>query len=70
MFRLFQRFVLLLKINIFTEFIVSLFFVIKGGSSLLGDTAASTPWMEGVQIIVTALMLPMLYFARTAVCNP
>ncbi|KAM3578879.1 hypothetical protein VKS41_008672 [Umbelopsis sp. WA50703] len=67
MFRLFQRFVLLLKINIFTEFIVSLFFVIKGGSSLLGDTAASTPWMEGVQIIVTALMLPMLYFARTAV---
>ncbi|KAG2183454.1 hypothetical protein INT43_006460 [Umbelopsis isabellina] len=70
MFRLFQRFVLLLKINIFTEFIVSLFFVIKGGSSLLGPTTASTSWqrwMEAVQIVVTALMIPMLYFARSAV---
>lgn len=70
MFRLFQQFVLLLKINIFTEFIVSLFFVIKGGSSLLGNNITSTAllrWMEAVQIVVTTLMIPMLYLARSAV---
>jgi hypothetical protein len=62
----YQQFILALKINIFTEFIVSLFFVIKGGV-LLTDVKANNPWIEPVQIVVTAFILPMLYFGRTAV---
>ncbi|GAB5593629.1 hypothetical protein Unana1_08529 [Umbelopsis nana] len=67
-FRVYQQFILVLKINIFTEFLVSLFFVIKGGSLVTG-IKVSMSWIEAVQIGVTALILPMLYFGRTAVSS-
>lgn len=62
MYRMFQFFVLALKIDIFTEFLVSLFYVIQFGLKL-----DSVKWEVGIQVAVTILILPMLYFARTAV---
>lgn len=59
---MFQFFVLSLKIDIFTEFLVSLFYIIQFGVQLEGIV-----WETGIQIAVTVLILPMLYFARTAV---
>lgn len=60
---MFQFFVLGLKIDIFVEFLVSLFYVIQ-----FGMTSDIVTWESGIQIVVTILILPMLYFARTAVC--
>ncbi|KAI8384753.1 uncharacterized protein BYT42DRAFT_492758 [Radiomyces spectabilis] len=63
MYRMFQFFVLSLKIDVFTGFLVSLFSVcylihvaIKQGLM----------WESVIELIVTVLILPMLYFARTA----
>lgn len=64
MYRMFQFFVLALKIDIFTEFLVSLFYVIQFGLKL-----DSVKWEVGIQVAVTILILPMLYFARTAVSD-
>ncbi|KAI9322195.1 hypothetical protein BX666DRAFT_2057229 [Dichotomocladium elegans] len=61
MYRMFQFFVLALKIDVFTEFLVSLFYVIQ-----FGMKSESVFWETAIQIIVTILILPMLYFARTA----
>ncbi|CDH54660.1 hypothetical protein RO3G_11563 [Lichtheimia corymbifera JMRC:FSU:9682] len=61
MYRMFQFFVLGLKIDIFVEFLVSLFYVIQ-----FGMTSDIVTWESGIQIVVTILILPMLYFARTA----
>ena len=66
MYRVYQQFLLVLKIDIFTEFMVSLFFVIKR-STVTNDIKLSSPWIEWVQIAVTALILPMLIGARFAV---
>ncbi|KAI8889469.1 hypothetical protein K501DRAFT_170893 [Backusella circina FSU 941] len=61
MYRIFQFFVLCLKIEIFTEFIVSLFYLIQ-----YAVREAGSQWNTWVQLVVTIFMLPMLYFARTA----
>ncbi|KAL1936028.1 hypothetical protein VTP01DRAFT_162 [Rhizomucor pusillus] len=61
MYRIFQFFVLGLKIDIFTEFFVSLFYVIQ-----LGLQADAIDWEMGIQIAVTILIIPALYFARFA----
>ncbi|CAO3633780.1 unnamed protein product [Cunninghamella blakesleeana] len=62
MYRTFQFFVLTLKVDIFVGFMVSVFyliqFVLKEGQGI--------NWESGIQLVVTILMLPMLYFARTA----
>lgn len=61
MYRIFQFFVLGLKIDIFTEFFVSLFYVIQ-----LGLQADAVDWEMAIQIAVTILIIPALYFARFA----
>ncbi|KAI8977061.1 hypothetical protein BDF20DRAFT_872744 [Mycotypha africana] len=61
MYRVFQFFVLALKIDIFTEFLVSIFYLIQFAIKMNGSE-----WITWVQLAVTILMLPMLYFARTA----
>lgn len=63
MYRTFQFFVLSLKINIFTGFLVSLFYLIQFALKKDHDNL----WKTVIQVIVTAIILPMLYFARTAV---
>ncbi|KAG0174316.1 hypothetical protein DFQ28_006769 [Apophysomyces sp. BC1034] len=62
MYRVFQFFVLGLKIDIYIEFMVSLFYVIQFSIRPNGLDSQSM-----FQIVATALILPMLYFARTAV---
>ncbi|CAO3692633.1 unnamed protein product [Rhizopus stolonifer] len=62
MYRVFQFFVLSLKINIFTGFLVSLFYLIQ--FALKQDQYKI--WETVIQVIVTVGILPMLYFARTA----
>ncbi|KAG1140205.1 hypothetical protein G6F37_006973 [Rhizopus arrhizus] len=62
MYRTFQFFVLSLKINIFTGFLVSLFYLIQFALKKDHDNL----WKTVIQVIVTAIILPMLYFARTA----
>lgn len=61
MYRLFQFFVLSLKVDIFTEFLVSLFYLIQ-----FALKEAGSKWDTWIQLVATILMLPMLYFARTA----
>lgn len=61
MYRTFQFFVLALKIDIFTGFMVSVFYLIQFAMK------QGIMWESIVQVIVTILMLPMLYFARAAV---
>ncbi|KAK4521185.1 threonine deaminase [Mucor velutinosus] len=61
MYRIFQFFVLALKIDIFTEFLISIFYLIQFAVKENG-----TQWDTWIQLAVTILMLPMLYFARTA----
>lgn len=61
MYRMFQFFVLALKIDIFTAFMVSIFYVIQ-----FALKPASVLWESVVQVIITVLIIPMLYFARTA----
>ncbi|KAH8549191.1 hypothetical protein BGW37DRAFT_124133 [Umbelopsis sp. PMI_123] len=68
MYRVYQQFLLVVKIDIFTEFLVSLFFVIKGGI-LTNGTNVSLTWIELVQIAVTALILPMLIAGRYSAKN-
>jgi hypothetical protein len=68
MYRVYQQFLLVVKIDIFTEFLVSLFFVIKGGI-LTNGTNVSLTWIELVQIAVTALILPMLIAGRYSVSD-
>lgn len=65
MYRIFQFFVLCLKVNIFTEFLVSLFYLIQYAkeAGIQNTIKQADTW---VQIVVTVLMLPFLYFARTA----
>ncbi|ORX59441.1 hypothetical protein DM01DRAFT_1317515 [Hesseltinella vesiculosa] len=60
MYRIFQFFVLALKIDIFTQFLVSVFYVIQYVIKL------GVQWEIGIQLAITILMLPMLYFARIA----
>ncbi|KAI8063318.1 hypothetical protein BC940DRAFT_307643 [Gongronella butleri] len=60
MYRLFQFFVLALKVDIFTGFLVSIFYVIQFALK------QGITWQSGIQLAVTILWLPMLYFARTA----
>ncbi|KAI8096167.1 uncharacterized protein BX664DRAFT_274055 [Halteromyces radiatus] len=60
MYRTFQFFVLSLKIDIFTGFLVSIFYLIQFALK------KGIMWESGIQLVVTILMLPMLYFARTA----
>ncbi|KAI9018698.1 hypothetical protein CLU79DRAFT_805043 [Phycomyces nitens] len=60
MYRMFQFFVLSLKIDIFTQFMVSIFYLIQFAAN------KGQVWQSVVQIVVTVLMLPMFYFARTA----
>ncbi|ORZ13744.1 hypothetical protein BCR42DRAFT_418987 [Absidia repens] len=60
MYRFFQFFVLSLKISIFTEFLVSVFYLIQFALK------QGINWESGIELVVTILMLPMLYFARTA----
>ena len=61
MYRTFQFFVLALKIDLFFEFMVSVFYCIQFGlrSGITGET--------GIQLVVTILLVPMLYFSRMAV---
>lgn len=61
MYRVFQFFVLCLKIDIFTEFLVSLFYLIQ-----FAVKENKSQWDTWIQLVVTILILPMLYFARTA----
>lgn len=64
MYRIFQFFVLALKIDVFTQFLVSVFYVIQYALK------QGIKWETGIQIAITILMLPMFYFARTAVSLP
>lgn len=64
MYRIFQFFVLALKIDVFTQFLVSVFYVIQYAIN------QGVQWETGIQIAITVLMLPMFYFARTAVNLP
>lgn len=61
MYRVFQFFVLALKIDIFTSFMVSIFYLIQFAMK------QGIMWESIIQVIVTIFILPMLYFARTAV---
>ncbi|KAI8982967.1 hypothetical protein BDB01DRAFT_850807 [Pilobolus umbonatus] len=62
MYRVFQLYVLALKIDIFIEFLVSCFYLIQ-----FALKNSFKPWKTYVFVIITLLMLPMLYFGRTAV---
>ncbi|ORY89964.1 hypothetical protein BCR43DRAFT_499769 [Syncephalastrum racemosum] len=61
MYRIFQFFVLALKIDIFIEFLVSIFYFIQFAID------SGFQWDTWVMLVVTILMLPMLYFARATV---
>ena len=61
MYRIFQFFVLALKIDVFIEFLVSLFYFIQFA---IEDFQR---WDGYVILIVTILILPALYFARATV---
>ena len=63
MYRMFQFFVLALKIDIFTGFMVSIFYLIQFAMK------QGIMWESIVQVIVTISILPMLYFARLAVSS-
>ncbi|KAI8968409.1 hypothetical protein BDF20DRAFT_916938 [Mycotypha africana] len=61
MYRIFQFFVLSLKIDIFAQFMVSVFYLIQ--FALKQDVIM---WETVIQFIVTILLIPMLYFGRIA----
>lgn len=63
MYRMFQFFVLSLKIDIFTQFMVSVFYLIQFASK------QGIMWETIIQVIVTIFIIPFLYFARTAVSS-
>lgn len=62
MYRVFQFFVLSIKVDLFTEFLVSLFYLIQ-----FAVDGGKSDWDTWYQLVITVLLLPMLYFARTAV---
>jgi hypothetical protein len=62
MYRTFQLFVLGLKIDIFIEFLVSAFYLIQ-----FALKQGFKDWTTNVFIVITVLILPLLYFGRTAV---
>lgn len=61
MYRMFQFFVLALKIDFFTGFMVSIFYLIQFAMK------KGIMWETIVQVIVTVCMIPMLFFGRSAV---
>ncbi|KAG2208908.1 hypothetical protein INT47_011048 [Mucor saturninus] len=61
MYRVFQFFVLSIKVDIFTEFLISLFYLIQ-----FAVGGVKSNWDTWFQLVITILLLPMLYFARTA----
>ncbi|KAL0095027.1 hypothetical protein F4703DRAFT_1902629 [Phycomyces blakesleeanus] len=61
MYRIFQFFVLALKFDIFIEFLVSCFYLVQFATKEYDPV-----WEIWFQLGATALMLPMLYFARMA----
>lgn len=61
MYRVFQFFVLALKIDVFTGFMVSIFYLMQFALK------RGIMWETIIQVIVTVCILPMLYFARSAV---
>ncbi|KAG2206131.1 hypothetical protein INT47_003780, partial [Mucor saturninus] len=64
MYRTLQLFVLALKIDIFIEFLVSVFYLIQFA---LKDKFSS--WFSYVFVIITILMIPMLFFGRAAAAS-
>jgi hypothetical protein len=62
MYRTLQFFVLALKIDIFIEFLVSVFYLIQ-----FALKSGFSSWYAYVFIVITILILPMLYFGRAAV---
>lgn len=63
MYVIFQYFVLCLKINIFVEFLVLCFYLIQFVIKIQGHF----DWHSWLFLVVTVLILPMLYLARTSV---
>ncbi|KAI7869986.1 hypothetical protein BDF14DRAFT_221055 [Spinellus fusiger] len=61
MYKIFQFFVLALKFDIFIEFLVSCFYLVQFTTRQYDPV-----WEIWFQLGVTALILPMLYFARMA----
>lgn len=64
MYRTLQFFVLALKIDIFIEFLVSVFYLIQ--FALKGGFKS---WTTYVFIVITILILPFLYFGRSAAAS-
>ncbi|KAI9478408.1 MAG: hypothetical protein EXX96DRAFT_570764 [Benjaminiella poitrasii] len=64
MYRTLQFFVLALKIDIFIEFLVSVFYLIQ-----FALKSGFNSWTTIVFIVITLLILPMLYFGRVAVAS-
>ncbi|KAI7906116.1 uncharacterized protein BX663DRAFT_498831 [Cokeromyces recurvatus] len=64
MYRILQFFVLALKIDIFIEFLVSVFYLIQ-----FALKSGFNSWTTIVFIVITLLILPMLYFGRVAVAS-
>lgn len=62
MYRVFQFFVLGLKVDIFIEFLVSCFYIIQ-----FAVDAGLDRWDSMFQLVVTILILPALYFGRMTV---
>ncbi|KAI9276863.1 hypothetical protein BDA99DRAFT_430266, partial [Phascolomyces articulosus] len=62
LYTVFQLFVLTLKIDIFVEFLVSIFYVTQ-----LATDNGGFEWQTWIQLVITVMILPMLYFAREAV---
>ncbi|KAI8136799.1 hypothetical protein BJV82DRAFT_385199 [Fennellomyces sp. T-0311] len=63
MYRIFQFFVLALKIDVFIEFLVSLFYFIQFAIE------SGFHWDTWVQLIIMILILPALYFGRMTVAS-
>lgn len=64
MYRTLQFFVLALKIDIFVQFLVSVFYLIQ-----FSLKQGFKKWTVFVFLVITVLLLPMLYFGRYAVAN-
>ncbi|CAO0792040.1 unnamed protein product [Mucor circinelloides] len=60
MYRMFQFFVLALKIDVFTQFMVSIFYLMQFALK------QGIMWETIIQVIVTIFIIPFLYFARSA----
>ncbi|KAG0182663.1 hypothetical protein DFQ28_011074 [Apophysomyces sp. BC1034] len=67
MYRTFQFFVLALKIDTFLEFLVSGFYVLQVLLDSFDSLTWVTEWDTWIELIVTIMVLPMLYFGRMAV---